>query len=59
MKVYVVMEIGCVECGDASHLLGVFTTREQAEACHEDDPPYWMIFEAELDKVLLTADMVG
>jgi len=30
-KQYIVMSIGCLECGDASDLLGIFKSLEEAE----------------------------
>lgn len=30
-KVYVAMDIGCLECGESSDLLGIFTRKEEAE----------------------------
>lgn len=34
--VFVAVVIGCIECGDDSEVLGIFTTKEQAKkACNE------------------------
>lgn len=34
--VFVAVDIGCIECGEDSDVLGIFTTKEQAEkACNE------------------------
>ena len=32
MTVFVVVDIGCIECSEGSAVLGVFTNREHAEA---------------------------
>lgn len=35
---YVAMDIGCIECGEESAVLGIFSSREQAEAvCMEHE----------------------
>jgi hypothetical protein len=31
MKVYVAVDVGCIECGEDSEVLGAFVSREQAE----------------------------
>ena len=36
MTLFVAVDIGCIECGEASAVLGVFTTREQADSVIED-----------------------
>lgn len=47
MKVYVAMDIGCIECGQDSKCLGVFKHEDQAiqaiknaEIDFETNPPY-------------------
>ena len=38
---YVVVDIGCIECGEPSHVIGIFTNREQAKAiCKEHERKY-------------------
>jgi hypothetical protein len=35
-KLYVAVDIGCIECGEDSNVLGVFTTKKDAEiACEQ------------------------
>ena len=34
MKVFVVMDIGCLECQTPSSLFGLFNSKEEAEAAH-------------------------
>ena len=31
MKYYVAVDIGCIECGEESDVLGIFTTKKQAQ----------------------------
>jgi len=33
---YVALDIGCIECGEVSNVLGVFTIRKAAEAVIEE-----------------------
>ena len=33
---YVAVDIGCIECGEPSNVIGVFTTKEAAEEACED-----------------------
>lgn len=35
MKKYLLMDIGCIECGEASEPLGIFETLKEAEAFKE------------------------
>lgn len=35
-KLFVAVDIGCIECGEESAVLGVFTTEEKAEAVLND-----------------------
>ena len=32
MKMFLAFDIGCIECGETSEVIGVYPTREQAEA---------------------------
>lgn len=32
MQVWVVVDVGCMECGEDTEVLGVYPTKEQAEA---------------------------
>lgn len=45
MTLYVAVDIGCIECGEPSHVLGVFTTAERAQAvancAHEEQARNW------------------
>ena len=35
-KYYVAVDIGCIECGESSHVLGIFTKKEKAyEVIHD------------------------
>jgi hypothetical protein len=36
MSYYVAVDIGCIECGEDSAVLGVFTSRDAAEVVCED-----------------------
>lgn len=57
MNLYVAVDIGCIECGEESAVLGVFTDREAAEAVRSSQEKiqaeHWMgqhsfeIFEIE------------
>lgn len=40
MKVFVVVEIGCLECGEESQLLGVYLSEEEARRKHVIDEGY-------------------
>ena len=31
---YIVVDIGCIECGEPTNILGVYKTKEEAEANH-------------------------
>ena len=33
--IFVVVDIGCIECGEGTSILGAYSTREEAEAAHE------------------------
>lgn len=39
--VFVVTRIGCIECGVSSDVVGVFDTREEADAVCESQPSTW------------------
>ncbi|WP_078547585.1 DUF7336 domain-containing protein [Litchfieldia alkalitelluris] len=32
---FVVIDIGCTECGESSNLIGIFTSKERAQAAKE------------------------
>lgn len=36
MKKYLAMDIGCIECGESSDVIGVYKTLKQAEKAIED-----------------------
>lgn len=36
MKVWVVVDVGCLECWEPTHVLGVYTSREAALESHPD-----------------------
>lgn len=40
MKRYIVVEVGCIECGVSTQIAGVYKTRKQAEA-HAKILPTW------------------
>ncbi|KKI91902.1 hypothetical protein WQ54_12285 [Bacillus sp. SA1-12] len=33
---YVVLDLGCAECGESSNILGIFTTLEAAKSAQEE-----------------------
>jgi len=35
MKLYVVVDIGCIECGEDTAVLGIYKSREDAEQKHK------------------------
>ena len=43
---YVVVDVGCLECGEESSVLGIFTDRKKAEEimkkCKEYQSEHWM-----------------
>ena len=39
--VYVVVRVGCIECGVSSDVIGVFATREEAEEVCDAQPCTW------------------
>jgi hypothetical protein len=54
MKLYIVVDTGCIECGEDTKILGVYRTREEAEQKHQLGDYYNRgehcieIFEAEI-----------
>ena len=40
-KKYMVVQIGCIECGVSSYLVGVYDTLEQAKEAYEKHPSTW------------------
>jgi len=56
MDKFLTMDIGCLECGEESEVLGIFNTKEEAEAkCAEMEALGWrggqhsyQIFEIEV-----------
>lgn len=64
MKVFVVVDVGCIECGESSDVIGVFTVWEDAEraadAAHDHQRNNWTgehhfhVFEKVVDE-----DIVG
>ena len=58
---FVAVDIGCIECGEDSNVLGIFTTKEQAEtacgAASDKQVKNWHgehrfhVFEAKLPEV--------
>jgi len=34
-KKYLAMDIGCIECGEGSHVIGIFKTRQEAQKAIE------------------------
>ena len=61
MKYYVLVDIGCLECGEESNVIGIFTDKNKAEQEKQDhevaQDEMWYgqhdfeIFEREIDKV--------
>lgn len=57
MKIYIVMEIGCLECGENSRVVGVFKTHKKAEEVAQLNVPSYkhsgkidtLIFEYDLE----------
>jgi len=45
MKKYLAFDIGCLECGESSDVVGIFETRKEAEAAaekaHEEQKKNW------------------
>jgi hypothetical protein len=35
MKKYVVVDIGCIECGESTEILGIYNTRKDAKKDHK------------------------
>jgi hypothetical protein len=55
MKVFVVVDIGCIECGEPTDVLGIFKTEGEADAAVQD-PSYFnggqhhvQVFEVEVE----------
>lgn len=40
-KKYMVVQIGCIECGVSSYPIGVYNTLEEAEKVYRDHPSTW------------------
>ena len=40
-KKYMVVQIGCIECGVSSYQLGVYDTLEEANEAYEKHPSTW------------------
>lgn len=59
---YIAVDIGCIECGENSSVLGIFTNKEQAleilKKCEEYQKEHWEgqhsfeLFEVEQENVL-------
>lgn len=59
---YIAVDIGCIECGEESSVLGIFTNKEQAleilKKCEEYQNKHWTgqhdfeLFEVEQENVL-------
>jgi hypothetical protein len=41
ITVYVVVRIGCIECGVSSDVVGVFETRDEADKVCDSQPSTW------------------
>lgn len=41
MTLYIVVRIGCIECGVSSDVIGVFETRERADEVAASVPDSW------------------
>lgn len=39
ISLYIVMEIGCIECGEGSRLIGLFLSKRKADAFAESHEP--------------------
>lgn len=39
MSAWVVMEIGCIECGEESKIVGIFDSQEKAKSVAENHKP--------------------
>lgn len=40
MKKFVAVDIGCIECGESSHIIGIYNTKVDAEKAIEEYTDY-------------------
>ena len=63
MKKYILVDIGCIECGESSRIIGVFNNIEKAyvirDKCHDIQRKHWTgqhyfeIFEIDIEKEIV------